>query len=799
MKNKIYALIVTVTLFLSLNNVAKAEEESTMEGNTTVSNTVINDEIVNNTKEVLVSDATVKVVEEVVEEPVVDNATTTKPAAVKSENIVASAKPKTVANTTSTTVSTNVAPEEEVATPTTTDEIRVRNAEVSEVNVESLRVGNISITNLFELPEELIRQNLPVKEGDKYSNKSLSEIYLALKRLDYISNVNVYPQINGNVVNLTVEVDEQINAGQIYGKELNDKELRKQTEYIISNVDMEGTTSLNKQEFLKDLPVKVGNYFTPQDAIDGAQKIFRSGYFSSVEPKVDRTVDNTISIVYAVQENPVITDVQFFGNTLYTQDELKQALGVKEGQILNGNLLNPDKNGVTELYSKNGYTLARIETINVSEQGNVQIGLSEGMVSSVTFNKSQREETGKRKSKNGAELRTKPYVFERAMAIKPGEIFETRTVEATIRELYRTGIFTNIEPVLTGDTNDPNARHVEFLVEERPTASINGSISYGTSVGLVGGIKLADSNFLGKGQEASLNLEASNRGDKTFEISLFDPWIKGTERVQGGGSIYWKESRDKDAAPNEVERVRNIGTRWTVGKGLNDKIFARVSARFDHYKETLGNKQHNDKYNLIAITPQLIYDSRDNSFSPTKGIYTTFSYEKGDLIKDKRKYDQFEADLRAYHPTFFKDKNVMAYRVVWGKTGSGTPQALRYSVGGAETIRGYEYGAFDGFDKFHATVENRTKINDTLQLVAFFDIGNAWQNVQTMPSGAKIYSPDRKSAGDFKDLKKGYGIGVRLNTPMGPLRFDYGWPLDEAEKGKGKTGGKFYFSFGQTF
>ena len=46
---------------------------------------------------------------------------------------------------------------------------------------------------------------------------------------------------------------------------------------------------------------------------------------------------------------------------------------------------------------------------------------------------------------------------------------------------------------------------------------------------------------------------------------------------------------------------------------------------------------------------------------------------------------------------------------------------------------------------------------------------------------------------------KDVGIGIRLNTPIGPLRFDYGWPLDPEEKGGQKTGGKFYFSFGQTF
>ena len=663
---------------------------------------------------------------------------------------------------------------------------------------KDLRVGTIQFSHLNQLPEDFLMEKLPVKSGETYSNKSLSDIYLALKRLSYISNVNVYPKVEGDTVNLVIEVDEAGNALELAQREESAQDLGKKTEFKVSSVDISGIKTLNKEDFLKDIPVKVGEYFTPQDAINGAAKIFQSGYFSSVDPKVDRKTDNTISILYVVEENPAVQNVTIKGNTLFTQDELVKALGLKQGEVLNGNLLDPDRNGIIRHYSQAGYSLARIETIAVSPSGDINIELTEGIVDSVSFKKVSSKKDNERTTESSANLRTKPYVFERSQAVKPGEVFEAKNIEATIRELYRTGVFTSIEPVLSGKENDPNARVVEFLVEERPTTTINGSISYGTSVGLVGGIKLSDSNFLGRGQEAAFNIEASNKGDKTLELSLFDPWIKGTERIQGGGSIYWKESVDDDAASNEVEKVRKIGTRWTIGKGLNDKIFVRGSLRFDHYKEILGSKEINDKYNLVAVSPTLVYDSRDNAFAPTKGIYSTLSYEFGDLIRDSRKYSQFEADLRGYHRTFFKDKNVMAYRVVWGSTGSGTPEALRFSIGGAETLRGYDYGKYDGFNKFHATIENRTQVNKYIQLVAFFDIGNAWQNVTTV-NGKKVYSPNRKDANGFKDLKKGVGIGVRLNTPIGPLRFDYGWPLDPEEKGGKKTGGKFYFSFGQTF
>ena len=763
-KNKIYALIVVVTLFVSVNNVSQAEEKG---------GTIGTAELADN-KNLLADGETETGIETSTadEAESLSNFNEVEPIRVKGRKIKKSKRSKK-------------------------EELEVQKA--MEQKVE-LKVGTIQVSNLNEISADAILEKLPVKSGDDYSNKSLSDIYLAVKRLGYIAEANVIPQVDGDTVNILIQVSEVENAEAIRKKLQLREDMQKETEFTVAKIGIEGTKIKNGEDYLKDLPIKTGDRFIPQKAVDGAQKIFQSGFFSSVEPKIDRKTDNTVSIVYEVQENPIIQSINFEGNTLYTNDQLEKALGVKRGEILNGNMLNPDENGVIKLYAKDGYTLARIETINVSPEGVVNIGLTEGMVDSVDFQKAPSKKDNERQSLKATTLRTKPYVFERVQEVRPGEIFKRENVENTMRELYRTGIFTSIEPVLSGKEDDPNARVVEFLVEERPTTSINGSISYGTSVGLVGELKLSDSNFLGRGQDASITLSASNKGDKTFDISWFDPWVKNTERVQIGGNVYWNESVDDNADRDEVEKVKKAGTRWTIGKGLNSNLYVRLAARYDHFKELLGSKEVNDKYNLLAIGPSLIYDTRNNSYSPSKGIYATMSYERGKLIHDPRKYDQFETDLRAYHPTFFGDKNVMAYRVAWGSTGSGTPEALKFSIGGAESVRGYDYGAFDGYDKFHATIENRTKINDTLQLVAFFDIGNAWQNESRDPrTGKKIYKPNRKDAHDFKDLKKGYGIGVRLNTPIGPLRFDYGWPMDPEKKGEKKDKGKFYFSFGQSF
>ena len=769
-KNKIYALIIAVTLFVSVNNLSQAEEKSGIIGkeladsSTTTSTTGTeeqNDEI---------SDVKIRYSQDEIDM-----------ANQLSEKVKKKRKKEKRKEARRNRKNNNI-------------------FEAQEQAREDLTIGTIQFTKLNEITPDVLIPEMPVKTGDTYSNKTLSDIYLALKRLGYVAEANVIPRIRGNVVNIEVQVAEVENAGTVLQRQRMQEEMQKETEYTVANVDIEGTNKRDKAEHLKDLPIKAGDIFIPQRAVDGAQKIFKSGYFATVEPKIDRKADNTVSIVYQVQENPDVQSINFEGNTLYKDEELEKALGIKRGEILNGNLLNPDDNGILKLYAKDGYSLARVETINVSNEGVVNIGLTEGVVDSVTFEKAPEKNDNERQSSKRSTLRTKPYVFERYQELKPGQIFQEKNIESTVKELYRTGMFTKIVPSIEGKEDDPNARVIKLLVEERPTTSINGSISYGTSVGLVGELKLSDSNFLGRGQDAGITLSASNKGDKTFELSWFDPWLKGTEQVQLGGAVYWTQSVDDNAEADEVEKVKKYGTRWTIGKGLNKDIGVSFSARYDNYKELFGNKKVNDKYKLFAMGPTITLDTRDNKFSPTKGLYATMSYERGELIKDPRKYDQFETDLRAYHPTFFGEKNVMAYRAAWGTTGSGTPEALRFSIGGAESVRGYDYSAFDGFDKFHATIENRTKINDTLQLVAFFDIGNAWQKDSRDPvTGKKIYKPNRKDAHDFKDLKKGYGVGVRLNTPIGPLRFDYGWPMDPEKKGEKKDKGKFYFSFGQSF
>lgn len=545
------------------------------------------------------------------------------------------------------------------------------------------KVNNIEVKNLKELPKEFILQNLPVRQGSEYTNMTLGEIHKSLASTNLLDGIKIKPiEHKGNdTVDLVIEVEEKEHAMEALQQQQMVEAASRRTDFKVNSVKIENLKHVNINNILNASRLRVGDYFTPITVSELAQAIVNTGYFESVVPTVTRNAKNkTVDITLTVKENPIVKSVDLEGVTVFNNEQVKEFAGIKEGKVLNILALQPEVSPILQLYKQNGLVAARIEKATATPDGRVTILVSEGKVSDILYKKKIEFEDNVRISKNKVVLKTKPYIFERMTNIKKGELITDAKIGSTIKEFYRTGLYSSIEPRITSDPNNPNNKILTFLVEERLTTSINGQVAYETKEGFTGGLTLSDKNFLGRQQDVSVSANFGTRGNYDLSASFFDPWIKGTDRLQLGANVFFKRTKEKhkeltkdgqflfegkkpeNNVPYQIMNVLNTsgsyiyGGSLTLGKGFKHNIFATVKPRLFGIKTYNGegitkeNKKGKPQllvdYTLGSVTLGLSYDTRDDMYIPKNGLYITGTAELGYIFREKSLKNEYLYNLR---------------------------------------------------------------------------------------------------------------------------------------------------------
>ncbi|MBE2989224.1 BamA/TamA family outer membrane protein [Sneathia sp. DSM 16630] len=552
------------------------------------------------------------------------------------------------------------------------------------------KVNNIEVKNLKELPKEFILQNLPVRQGSEYTNMTLGEIHKALASTNLLDGIKIkhVEHKENDTVDLVIEVEEKEHAMEALQQQQMVEAASRRTDFKVNSVKIENLKHVNINNILNASRLRVGDYFTPITVSELAQAIVNTGYFESVVPTVTRNAKNkTVDITLTVKENPIVKSVDLEGVTVFNNEQVKEFAGIKEGKVLNILALQPEVSPILQLYKQNGLVAARIEKATATPDGRVTILVSEGKVSDILYKKKIEFEDNVRISKNKVVLKTKPYIFERMTNIKKGELITDAKIGSTIKEFYRTGLYSSIEPRITSDPNNPNNKILTFLVEERPTTSINGQVAYETKEGFTGGLTLSDKNFLGRQQDVSISANFGTRGNYDLSASFFDPWIKGTDRLQLGANVFFKRTKEKhkdltkdgqfgfgkdkttgkdiivEDFPYQLANVLNpsgsyiYGGSLTLGKGFKHNIFATVKPRLFGIKTYNGegitkeNKKGDPKllvdYTLGSVTLGLSYDTRDDMYIPKNGLYITGTAELGYVFREKSLKNEYLYKFKA--------------------------------------------------------------------------------------------------------------------------------------------------------
>ena len=676
----------------------------------------------------------------------------------------------------------------------------------------NLPIKSVEIVNNQQVPASLIKETLKLKEGARFSTEALLADFNALKETGYFEDVILQPISYDGGVRIVVDVVEKENVVDLLkekGVAINT--LREDTDksIVISSVKFTGNSRVTTSELLDITQLKAGEYFSRSRVEDAQRRLLATGKFSEVRPDA-QVANGKMALSFAVVENPIVKSIVITGNHTIPTSTIMSALTTKPGSVQNYNNLREDRDKILGLYQAEGYTLVNITDMSTDENGTLHISIVEGIVRKIEVKKMVTKQKGNRRTPNDDVLKTKDYVIDREIEIQPGKIFNVKEYDATVDNLMRLGIFKNVKYEARSIPGDPEGIDLILLIDEDRTAELQGGVAYGSETGLMGTLSLKDSNWRGKNQQFGFTFEKSNKDYTGFALDFYDPWIKDTDRVSWGWGAYKTDYGDEDSIL--FHEIDTVGFKVNIGKGLGKNFTLSLGTKVEYIKEKHEDgklrkanndkwyyKEKNkwreiegvdDKYWLWSIYPYISYDTRNNYLNPTSGLYAKWQIEGGHAGGYKSgNFGNTTLELRTYHKGLFKN-NTFAYKVVGGIASNSTKESQKFWVGGGNSLRGYDGGFFKGSQKLVATIENRTQLNDIIGIVVFADAGRAWKQNGRDPS----YTRDNKDFGH--NIGTTAGVGIRLNTPIGPLRFDFGWPVGNKMDDDGM---KFYFNMGQSF
>jgi len=420
-----------------------------------------------------------------------------------------------------------------------------------------------------------------------------------------------------------------------------------------------------------------------EDLVSLVDKYKENGYRDArvLSDSIVKNSDNTISLVINLEEGEKYTfgNIDFVGNTVYTDDQLKRMLRINKDDTYNGVELKkriaddskPDADDITNLYQNSGYLFSSINPVEVSADGNVidmEIRITEGKPA--YFNKIT--VTGNEK--------TNDHVIYREIKTLPGQLYSKANVLRTIRELGQLGYFDAQQ--LVPDFQNPNPSEgtldMEYSVVERGSSQIELQGGYGGG-GFIGTLGLSFNNFsikdifkkeayqpipMGDGQKLALRLQAS-RFYQTYSFSFSEPWLGGKKPVNFSTSLSHTKQFLYDPVSRKADKSRSFNiTGISVGLAkrltVPDDYFTLSQAvSFQHYNLqnyntglfTFGDGSSNNLAYTIGLSrnnTQIdpIYPTAGSSFNITAKFslpYSAFNNVDYSALKEER--DQLESDL----------------------------------------------------------------------------------------------------------------------------------------------------------
>lgn len=522
------------------------------------------------------------------------------------------------------------------------------------------------------------------------------------------------------------------------------------------------------------------------------------------KPEVDFR-DDGIYITYNVSEGPryTVSSVEFRGDMLVPEDVLRERTKLDEvagkGGYLDRSIMRADMQRLNEFYMDYGYAFA---DTNVDMRTD-----DEERTAKVTYLLDKNQKVHIRRALVEGNTKTRSNVILREMRLGDGDLFSATQLARSNERLIKLDYFeqADIETVPTGRDNELD---LLVKVKEKPTGMLSAGMGYSTYSKVFVSASVQERNLFGKGYVLGLSSSFSSI-DTAYTLSFTNPHVYDTN-LSAGFDLY---RTDVDYLDYDKETT---GGRLRLGRPIGEYSRATLSYRLDRYvidelsedAATVIQEIEGENWSSVAGLT-LRRDTTNRPFNPNRGTdVALFTEYGGGLLGGDDHFVKWVADYNYYkglwwNTVFHLRSNV---GVVIPNIGDDeVPAFERFYLGGINSVRGYEgrhispwdeeSGDRIGGDKsFFTNLEYIFPVKEDFGLlgVLFFDVGNSWDDEEFF-FGQTSSSEEELPLG----LYRSYGLGIRWLSPIGPLRLEYGFPMDKLRDSP--EDGKLEFSLGGVF
>src|SRR6266536_3378229 len=535
-----------------------------------------------------------------------------------------------------------------------------------------------------------------------------------------------------------------------------------------------------------------------QQDLDKVREFYQDHGYIDVEVKDvrrERKEKGPLILTIVIAEGPQyhVRKLTVTGYQVAKEEKIRGLLKMKEGSVYSPKQLRDDAKAIADAYGSGGYV-----DLVVQPEGapagpaliDVHYNIEEGARSFVN-----------RVNIEG-NTRTKDKVIRREVLVAPGDVFNTVRVDITKKRLENLGYFAKVE-TYPEETDIPGRKDLTILVQEKRTGSLSFGGGFSTVDQLVGFAELSQGNFdlfnwpsfTGGGQKFRLRLQYGTQR-RDFILALTEPYFLD-RRLSLSGQLFYTEANYLSAQYDQ----RNYGFSNELRKPINSYIYASLGYTLQdvdifNVDPSASDFIQSQKGSSVEskIFSSVVYDSRDNVLLSHRGQRITFSpvIAGGFLGGDTQIYGLALEGSQYFHlpkDLILLINGEIATVSQWGSQ-TDVPIFERLFLGGSNNLRGFPFREvgpqqngepIGGKSMARSTVELTFPIIEKARGAIFYDTG--FVNYSQWSFG-------------FTNIASDIGVGLRLDLPIGPLRLDYGYPI---QRDGYNGGGHFNFNVGYQF